>query len=70
MVTKQIFRFIPLAVRSGSASISPAPVCIRSRRPAGCPRPPNPATGDKGCGNKNPATKQLGADVVTDVVVK
>jgi hypothetical protein len=35
-----------------------------------CPRPPNPATGDKGCGNKDPVTKQPGADVFTDVVVK
>ena len=35
-----------------------------------CPRPPNPAIGDKGCGNKEPVTKQLGADVVTDVFSK
>src|SRR2546427_11980658 len=35
-----------------------------------CPRPPNPATGDKGCGNKDKATDQLGADVKTDVFVK
>jgi hypothetical protein len=35
-----------------------------------CPRPPNPETGDPGCGNKDKATKQLGADVLTDVVVK
>ncbi|HUI07169.1 MAG TPA: HYR domain-containing protein [Verrucomicrobiae bacterium] len=35
-----------------------------------CPRPPNPAIRDKGCGSKDPATKHLGADVLTDVVVK
>jgi hypothetical protein len=34
-----------------------------------CPRPPDPLTGDKGCGAKNP-DKTLGAPVVTDVVVK
>jgi hypothetical protein len=34
-----------------------------------CPRPPNPAIGDKGCGNKASAGA-LGADVLTDVVVK
>jgi hypothetical protein len=35
-----------------------------------CPRPPNPAIGDKGCGNKDPVTKQLGVDVLTDVIMK
>lgn len=35
-----------------------------------CPRPPNRATGDKGCGGKDPMTKQLGADILTDVVEK
>jgi len=35
-----------------------------------CPRPPNPAIGDKGCGSKDPSTKELGAAVFTDVVVK
>jgi uncharacterized repeat protein (TIGR01451 family) len=34
-----------------------------------CPRPPNPATGDPGCGAKNP-DKTLGAPVTTDVVQK
>jgi hypothetical protein len=34
-----------------------------------CPRPPDPATGDKGCGSKNPGGS-LGADVLTDVVLK
>jgi hypothetical protein len=34
-----------------------------------CPRPPNPAIGDKGCGEKNP-DKTLGADVLTDVTRK
>jgi len=34
-----------------------------------CPRPPNPAIGDKGCGSKDPATKQLGGDVLTDVIM-
>ena len=33
-----------------------------------CPRGPNGM--DKGCGGKNPVTKQLGADVLTDVVKK
>jgi len=33
-----------------------------------CPRPPS--VDDKGCGAKNPVTKQLGADVKTDVVNK
>ena len=35
-----------------------------------CPRPPNPAIGDKGCGSKDPVTKKLGADMLTDVIVK
>jgi uncharacterized repeat protein (TIGR01451 family) len=35
-----------------------------------CPRPPNPATGDPGCSNKDPVIKQHGAPVFTDVVVK
>ncbi len=35
-----------------------------------CPHPPNAATGDKGCGNKDAATGQLGADVKTDVFIK
>jgi len=35
-----------------------------------CPRPPNPAIGDKGCGSKDPVTKQLGADVLSDIIVK
>ncbi len=35
-----------------------------------CPRPPNPAIGDKGCGNRDPVTKQLGSDVLTDVIMK
>jgi len=35
-----------------------------------CPRPPNPSIGDKGCGNKDPVTKQLGAPVQTDVFLK
>lgn len=35
-----------------------------------CPRPPNPSIGDKGCGGKNPNTKQLGAPVQTDVFLK
>lgn len=35
-----------------------------------CPRPANAVTGDKGCGNKDAVTKQIGADVLTDVVVK
>jgi hypothetical protein len=35
-----------------------------------CPRPPDPATGDKGCGGKDPVTKQLGAAIETDVVEK
>ena len=34
------------------------------------PRPPNPAVGDPGSGNKDSVTKQLGAPVFTDVVVK
>ncbi|HTS17118.1 MAG TPA: HYR domain-containing protein, partial [Verrucomicrobiae bacterium] len=34
-----------------------------------CPRPPNPARHDKGCGAMDPATKQLGGDILTDVVV-
>ena len=34
-----------------------------------CPRPPNPETGNKGCGSKN-AGGTLGADVKTDVVAK
>jgi hypothetical protein len=34
-----------------------------------CPRPPNPAIGDKGCGAKK-SDKTLGGDVITDVVVK
>ena len=33
-----------------------------------CPRGPNGL--DKGCGNKDPVTKQLGADILTDVVQK
>jgi uncharacterized repeat protein (TIGR01451 family) len=33
-----------------------------------CPRPPNGS--DPGCGNKDKATKQLGAPVFTDVIVK
>ncbi len=35
-----------------------------------CPRPPNVVIGDKGCGNKDPVTKQPGAPVQTDVFVK
>ncbi|MGH9591890.1 MAG: hypothetical protein ACRD5L_02270, partial [Bryobacteraceae bacterium] len=35
-----------------------------------CPRPPNPATGDEGCGAKDPATKHLGAAILTDVIQK
>ncbi|HVM60352.1 MAG TPA: HYR domain-containing protein [Verrucomicrobiae bacterium] len=35
-----------------------------------CPRPPNPAIHDKGCGGRDTATKQLGADILTDVVVR
>jgi uncharacterized repeat protein (TIGR01451 family) len=33
-----------------------------------CPRPPSGS--DPGCGNKDKATKQLGADVLTDVTIK
>jgi aldose sugar dehydrogenase len=33
-----------------------------------CPRAPS--GNDKGCGGKNPVTKQLGADILTDVVQK
>ena len=35
-----------------------------------CPRPPNLLTADKGCGVKNKLTGQLGADALTDVIVK
>ncbi len=35
-----------------------------------CPRQPNLAIGDKGCGNRDPVTKQPGADVLTDVIMK
>jgi hypothetical protein len=35
-----------------------------------CPRRPNPAIGDKGCGSRDPLTKQLGADILTDVIMK
>ncbi len=34
-----------------------------------CPRSPNPAIGDKGCGSRDPVTKQLGADVLTDIIM-
>jgi len=33
-----------------------------------CPRNPNGT--DKGCGGKDPVTKQFGADILTDVVMK
>lgn len=36
----------------------------------GCPRSPNPAIGDKGCGSKGRSNGQLGADILTDVEVK
>ena len=35
-----------------------------------CPRPPNLAIGDKGCGSIDTATHQLGAALITDVFVK
>ncbi len=35
-----------------------------------CPRPPTPATGDKGCGNIDPSTHQAGGPVTTDLFVK
>lgn len=47
-------------------------VCPRPPLPGGVdPNPdPNKPLKDKGCGNKDKATGQLGADILTDVVVK
>ena len=46
--------------------------CPRAPLPGGVDSNPDPdkPLKDKGCGNKDKVTKQVGADVLTDVVIK